>query len=155
MKIIKQKDVLPVNGEVSRLIEPLTTLQRHGPLFPSTIRCIVAGPSGCGKTNLLLTLITALNGVRFQNIYIFTKSLYQPLYRFLAKVMAGLDEMQLFSFTTREDVISPDHVLSHSLMIFDDVSTEQQDIIRAYFSMGRHKHVDSFCVNNIRKFRNI
>lgn len=29
-------------------------------------------------------------------------------------------------------------------MIFDDVSNEQQNIIRSYFSMGRHKHVDSF-----------
>lgn len=135
---------MPVTGEVSRLLEPLSTHRRHGPLFPTTIRCIIAGPSGCGKTNLLLTLITELNGLRFQNIYIYAKSLYQPLYRFLEQVMSGLDGMEFFSFTTHDDVISPDHVLPHSIMIFDDVSTEQQTVIRAYFSMGRHKHVDSF-----------
>ena len=145
MKIIKQKDVLPVTDEVTQILEPLSKHHhRHGPLFPNTIRCIVAGPSGCGKTNLLLSLILAVNGVRFRNIYIYAKSLHQPIYRFLATVMSGLDEMQFFTFTQHDDVVSPERVLPNSLMIFDDVSTEQQHVIRAYFSMGRHHFVDCF-----------
>lgn len=144
MKVIRQQESLPVTDNLSYFQEGSPTRRRHGPLFPNTIRCIVAGPSGCGKTNLLLTLITALNGVRFQNIYVFAKSLHQPLYRFLEKVMSALDEMQFFSFSEHEDVVSPDRVLPHSIMIFDDVSVEQQNIIRAYFSMGRHYFVDCF-----------
>ena len=58
--------------------------------------------------------------------------------------MAGQDDMNYFSFSEHEAVIKPDDVLPDSLMIFDDVATEQQDIIRAYFCMGRHKRVDSF-----------
>lgn len=143
MQIIKQQHSLPVGDLVSHLFST-SSEQRHGSLFPSSIRCLIAGPSGCGKTNLLLTLITSLNGVRFQNIYIFAKSLYQPLYVFLEQVMSGLRNMGYFTFAAHEDVISPDNVRPHSLMIFDDVATERQGIIQAYFSMGRHKYIDCF-----------
>ena len=35
-------------------------------------------------------------------------------------------------------------MLPNSLMIFDDISTEKQDHLKTYFTMGRHKMVDSF-----------
>ena len=98
MKIIKQQESFPVGDMVSHLC-PTSREQRHGSLFPSSIRCIIVGPSGCGKTNLLLTLITAPNGLRFQNIYIFAKSLYQPLYMFLDQVMSGLQKENMGYFT--------------------------------------------------------
>lgn len=144
MRIIKQQTTLPVSDLVSELVSTSPSIRRHGALFPSTLRCIVAGPSGCGKTNLLLSLITSPNGLRFENVYIFAKSLYQPLYKFLHLVMEGLKGLRYFQFDAREHVVSPDEVLPNSIMIFDDVSTEHQDVIRAYFSMGRHKYCDSF-----------
>lgn len=117
---------------------------RHGPHLPNTIRCIVCGPSNCGKTNAVFNLLFARNGLVFKNIYIFSKSLYQPKYKFLAEVMKGIPEIGYFTFSENEHVISPEEARPHSIMIFDDVACEKQQNIRKYFSMGRHNNVDSF-----------
>ena len=49
--------------------------KRHGDLLPSSIRAVFCSPSNCGKTNSLLTLIIHHNGVRFENVYTYSKSL--------------------------------------------------------------------------------
>lgn len=117
--------------------------KRHGDLLPNTIRAIFCGPSNCGKTNALLSLITAPNGLRFENIYIYSKSLNQPKYQYLEKLLKPLKGINYYPFSDNEQVVSVDEAKSNSIFIFDDVALENQNNIRAYFCQGRHRNVDS------------
>ena len=118
---------------------------RHGCNLPDTVRAIICGPSGCGKTNAMLTLIYHPNGLRFENVYVYSKSLYQPKYEQLGKVLKQSGSgLRYFPFSDNESVIDPSEARENSLMIFDDVACDKQNNIKAYFSMGRHKHIDSF-----------
>uniref|UniRef100_A0ABD2W597 Uncharacterized protein n=1 Tax=Trichogramma kaykai TaxID=54128 RepID=A0ABD2W597_9HYME len=117
---------------------------RHGSLLPDTMRALFVGPSNCGKTNCLLALITHPNGLRFENVYIYSKSLNQPKYKFLQELLEPIDGMQYLAFNDQESVISPEEALPNSIMIFDDIACEKQDSVKAFFCMGRHKNVDSF-----------
>ncbi|CAB0039842.1 unnamed protein product [Trichogramma brassicae] len=94
--------------------------------------------------NCLLALITHPNGLRFENVYVYSKSLNQPKYKFLKDLLEPIDGVRYLPFSEHEAVLSPDEALPNSLMIFDDVACEKQDNVRAYFCMGRHKNVDSF-----------
>ena len=118
--------------------------KRHGELLPDTIRSVFCGPSNCGKTNSLLALITHPNGLRFENIYVYSKSFNQPKYQFLEKVLEPIEGVSYRPFSEHESVVSPDEALPNSIMIFDDVACEKQDNVRAFFCMGRHKSVDCF-----------
>lgn len=119
--------------------------RRHSDLFPKdNIRMILVGPSNCGKTVALLNMIYAPNGISFKNIYIYSKSLYQKKYQELASVMKTLPQIGYYTFNNSESVISPDDVKPYSIMIFDDIACEPKGHMRSYFSMGRHKNVDSF-----------
>ena len=144
MEIQKQSLTLPVTnmdilihgGKIDE------TIKRHGQLLPNSIRAVFCGPSNCGKTNALLSLLLHKNGLKFENIYIYSKSLNQPKYVLLKDILQSIDGMKFFAFGDRDQVISPDEVSPNSVMIFDDVSCEKQDNMRAYFCMGRHKIVD-------------
>ncbi|KYN29961.1 hypothetical protein ALC57_00577 [Trachymyrmex cornetzi] len=57
--------------------------RKHGEMLPNTIRAIICGPSNCGKTNVLISLLESPNGVRFENVYVYSKSLQQPKYQYL------------------------------------------------------------------------
>lgn len=116
----------------------------HSPLLPNSIRALIVGPSNCGKTNVMISLIESPNGLKFKNIYIYSKSLYQPKYQYLMKLIKPIKGIQLFTFSDKEKVIGPDKARPHSIMIFDDVICDKQTAIRDYFCMGRHKHIDSF-----------
>lgn len=120
---------------------------RHSLLLPNSIRALIVGPSNCGKTNVLLSLIESPNGLKFENIYLYSKSLYQPKYEYLKKLISSIKGMGYYTFTDNTDVISPDEAKSNSIMIFDDVACEKQNNIRSYFSMGRHKNIDCFYLN--------
>ena len=117
---------------------------RHGKLLPRTVRAIVAGPSGCGKTNLLLSLLFGENGLRFENIYIFSKTLYQPKYKFLNNVIKKIPEIEIFNYTSNDEIIDPENAKVNSIFIFDDIVCDKQEKIRSYFCMGRHKFIDVF-----------
>lgn len=136
--------LLPVLNFDSITSNDIKTPKRHGPLLPNTIRAVFCGPSNCGKTNALLSLITHPNGLRFANIYVYSKSLSQPKYKFLNNLIEPLDELNYFPFSDNEEVVSIDNAKENSLFIFDDVACEKQNNIKAYFCMGRHKAVDCF-----------
>lgn len=119
-------------------------LKRHGDLLPNYIRAIFAGPSSCGKTNVMLTLLTNPNGLRYECIYLYSKSLYQPKYQFLREVLRRVPEIHYYEFTDNSEILDPKDAMKNSIFIFDDVACDPQDKIRAYFSMGRHKAVDCF-----------
>lgn len=118
--------------------------KRHGNLLPSSIRAVFCGPSNCGKTNALLSLIIHPNGLKFENIYVYSKSLNQPKYQFLEKLVRPIDGIEYFPFSEHELVVSPKEAKANSIFIFDDISCEKQDNIKAFYCMGRHKDVDCF-----------
>lgn len=144
MDFQEQSVKLPVSNVDFLVGENIDKPKRHGSLLPDSIRAVICGPSGCGKTNALISLIIHPNGLRFDNIYVYSKSLNQPKYTFLKDLLTPIDEIQYFAFNDREQVISPSEALSNSVMIFDDIACEKQDSLKAYFCMGRHKGVDSF-----------
>ena len=53
-------------------------VKRHGNLLANSVQAIFCGPSNCENTNAFITLLTHPNGLRFENIYIYSKSLNQP-----------------------------------------------------------------------------
>ena len=149
MRLIKQNIKLPIvevkfGGSYGG--DDDDNFRRHGKLMPRNIRAIFCGPSNTGKTTALLSLIYNTEGVKFNNLYIFSKTLYQRKYKELAAVMRSLPEIGYYTFSDCESVPSPDEVKPNSLMIFDDVATElgKNKHLRAYFSMGRHKNIDTF-----------
>lgn len=142
MRVLKQPVSLPVEN-----LDVLTSdgnTHKHGTLFPNTLRAIICGPSGAGKTNLLLSLLFDVNGLWFENIYVYSKSLYQPKYRLLEDVIKKVKGVGYFPYTVNDSVIDPSEAKINSVFIFDDVACDKQDKIRAYFCMGRHKLVDCF-----------
>lgn len=140
MKIIKQSTSLAVeNNDVKDEV-----FKRHGVLFPPTIRCLVIGPSNCGKTNVIISLIEHPNGLKFENVYVYSKSLYQPKYEYLRRLLKPISEIGYFEFSNCEDVMKPSDAKPNSIFIFDDVACDKQEVIREYFSMGRHNQIDCF-----------
>lgn len=135
---------LPVTNVDALVGEDINKPKRHGPLLPNSIRAVFCGPSGCGKTNALLSLLIHPNGLKFSNLYVYSKSLNQPKYEFLKELLNPIDGVEYHAFNDREQVLSPDEANPDSIMIFDDIACEKQDCLKAYFCMGRHKLVDSF-----------
>lgn len=147
MDIIRQKDILDVNNIDHLTVDNLIAKEsKHGSLLPNTVRCIISGPSNCGKTNVVFNLLTKPNGLRFNNIYIFSKSLNQPKYQLLERVLSDVSEVSYFKFNANDDIIEPNQAKPYSVFIFDDVSCESHDMIRTYFAMGRHNHIDSIYI---------
>ena len=151
MRLVEQNTKLPIReirlsgqGE-----DDISKFKRHGDLLPSHVRLICVGPSNCGKTSALLSLIYSDKGLSFENIYIFSKSLYQPKYEELGRVLENIPEIGFFKYTNCESVPSLDEVKTNSLMIFDDIASEpgKNRHLQAYFSMGRHKHIDIAFLN--------
>lgn len=143
MRVIEQNTKLPVENFDMYTIRTGSGI-KHGPLLPSTIRCIVAGPSNCGKTNVVFNMLFDPNGLRFENVYIFSKSLHQPKYQFLKSVLPK--EIGYFVFDENTKVLPPKEAKNNSIMIFDDIACEKHDNIRSYFTMGRHNNIDSFYI---------
>lgn len=145
MKFIKQKKHLHI-ANLDNLDEndKKKKVKKHGDLLPNSIRCIICGPSNSGKTNIMLALLFEKNGLKFKNIYLYSKSLYQPKYIFLKKVLSHVKEIGYFCYDSNIDIIKPNDAKPNSVFIFDDVITDKQDCMRNYFSMGRHSLVDSF-----------
>lgn len=140
MKFVKQQTSFKIeNNDLEE-----KQFKKHGPLFPSTLRCVIVGPSNSGKTNVIINLIEQDAGLRFENVYVYSKSLYQPKYIYLEKLLKPIPGIGYYSFSTNENIIQPHEAKTNSIFVFDDVACDKQDIIRDYFSMGRHKHVDCF-----------
>lgn len=143
MKIQKSKVSLPVsNHDISSNIKKI---QKHGDLFGgASKRCLLVGASGSGKTNAMLSLIAHPNGLRFENIYLYSKSLYQPKYQYLKQLINPIKEIGYFEYDDGNDILPPNQVNQNSIIIFDDIASCNQDIIRDYFSFGRHREIDCF-----------
>lgn len=145
IKVIKQRIKLPIkNVEIQTGDENKKSYSKHGALLPNSIRSLIVGASNCGKTNVMISLLENPNGLRYENVYIYAKSLFQPKYEYLKQMLSSIKEIGCYMFSSNEDVIPLDAVKPNSIFIFDDVICDKQDNIRAYFCMGRHKGVDCF-----------
>ena len=79
MDIVVQKDKLCVSNIDHLTVDNINCEKsKHGKLLPNTVRCIVSGPSNCGKTNVVINLLTHENGLHYNNVYVYSKSLNQP-----------------------------------------------------------------------------
>uniref|UniRef100_A0A1I7WGC7 ATP-binding protein n=1 Tax=Heterorhabditis bacteriophora TaxID=37862 RepID=A0A1I7WGC7_HETBA len=62
------------------------TRRNNKSLFPNRLRGCIIGKSGCGKTNLLMNLLLDGNSedyLDYNNLYIFSTTLFQPCYQAL------------------------------------------------------------------------
>lgn len=142
MKFIKQKHNIVINNfdkEMSNKGQKI-----HGDLLPNTIRCIISGPSNCIETNVMLSLLTDPNGLKFANVYLYSKCLQQPKYIFLKECLSRIKNMVFFPYEKNNDIVNPQEAKPNSIFIFDDVALNKQQCMRLYFSMGRHNLVDTF-----------
>lgn len=145
MRFVKQPLSLPVENIDEKLQHQKgPEIRRHGPLLPKSIRAIVCGPSSCGKTNVLISLIENPNGLRFENVYIFSKTLHQDKYKYLESILKPIKGLGFYTFSSNEQVIAPSKAKPNSIVIFDDVISEKQPQIASYFTLGRHHGLDSF-----------
>lgn len=144
MRVERQKRSLPLQNFDKYILGAGVKSSKHGKLLPNTIRSLIAGPSCAGKTNAVFNLLFDPHGLRFKNVYVFSKSLYQPKYQFLAKTMPK--EIGYYAYDDNSVVISPSETKPNSIMIFDDIACEKHDNIRNYFISGRHNDVDIFYI---------
>lgn len=121
--------------------------QKNSRKFPDVMRGIIIGSSNCGKTTLLMNFIYK-NWIDFTYLYIFSKSLNQPLYRELLdryrSVESKVGQEICFPFANCEDMVSVDECHPDSLVVFDDCLLEKQIEMKNYFTRGRHKNISCF-----------
>lgn len=143
MKVEKQNHTLPViNYDVVSSEKPHS---KHGSLLEGGCkRGIIVGTSGCGKTNAMLALLDHPNGLRFSNVYLYSKTTSQPKYQYLKMVLSPLKEIGYFEYADVKDIITPQMAKENSVILFDDVVCDSQSVIRDYFCFGRHRNIDCF-----------
>lgn len=147
LRIFKAKDELNIKNIDTLTADRLNSnYNRHGKLFPNTVRCIIIGSSACGKSNVAFNMLTQPNGLFFNSLYIFSKSLNQPKYLLLKKILSDVPEVGCFMFDNNEDVIAPEKAIPYSVFLFDDISCEKHNNIRKYYTMGRHNNIDSIYI---------
>lgn len=145
MRFVKQAIDIPVRNIDDSISKNVNKVKRHSELLPNTIRCIIAGPSNCGKTNLLLSLIESENGLKFENIYIYSKTLNQDKYRYLHDMLEPIDGISFQAFSASEQVIAPSEAKPNSIFIFDDVICDKnQENMKNFYCLGRHYNTDVF-----------
>ena len=140
VKLLNAKNKIKVINIDDQLCNESRSKTKHGGSLPNTIRGIIVGPSNVGKTNVLISLIISPNGLVFKNLYVYSKSLNQPKYQYLEKIMNNLkkDNINHFTISNNTEIHPLGEVLENSIFIFDDIICFKQNIIKEYFSMGRH-----------------
>lgn len=145
MRFVKQSLSIPVRNVDESASTSTIKTKKHSTLLPDSIRCIVAAPSNGGKTNLLISLIESQHGLRFENIYVYAKTLDQDKYKYLEKVLKPMKAIGFYTFSSNDKVIPPEEAKKNSIIIFDDVITDKnQENIRKYYCLGRHRNIDCF-----------
>ena len=128
MKFVRQSLMIRVTNcdKKLRMMGDSAQERKHGEMLPSTIRAVICGPSNCGKTNVLISLIESSHGVRFENVYFFSKSLQQPKYQYLENLLTSIDEIGYFTFSNNSDIDPPSEARPNSIFVFDDIACDKQ-----------------------------
>ena len=66
---------------------------------------------------IVISLLESPHGIRFENVY--SKSLQQPKYRYLENLLASIEEIFYFTFSTNNDVLPS---LPNFIFVFDGMS---------------------------------
>ena len=92
----------------------------------------------------MISLLKHPNGLN-NKIFICIQNLYTNLkYIYLEKLLKPVKGIGYYKFSNGEKIINPSQAKPHSIFIFDDVACDKQDVMREYFSMGRHNNIDCF-----------
>lgn len=143
VKFEKQNYSLPIVNHDSKLTTKL--YHKHSALLGKGCkRGLIVGRSGCGKTNIAISLLLHPNGLRFENVYLYSKSLNQPKYDYLRKVLKPIKEIGYYEYEDASKLVKPSDCKTNSVILFDDVVCENQSVIRDYFCFGRHQNIDCF-----------
>lgn len=146
MEIEEQRDTLKIKNIDLLTVDICNNKSKHSPLLPNSLRLIITGPSNCGKTNVLFNLLTSPNGLKFKHVYIFSKSLHQPKYQLLNRILCQVPEVNYHQYTSNDEILHPNESEPYSIFIFDDVMCEKQGNMMSYFAMGRHNMVDAIYI---------
>lgn len=122
-------------------------LKRYTELFPNVLRAGIFGPSGAGKTNLLLTVLVYMKP--FENIYLCSKTGSQEKYGYFRDLVDDYNKKNQrkpikFHTLTLPLQEQPEDLERNSVVIFDDVLTENQSTIANFFLRGRHRDISCF-----------
>lgn len=145
MRFVKQAINIPIRNIDERTCKNATKTIRHSALLPNNVRCIIAGPSGCGKTNVLISLIESEHGMKFENLYLYSKTLDQDKYKYLCELLQSIKEIGCYTFSGSENAIEPNLMKKNSLIVFDDVINDREinkTAVRNIFTIGRHRNLD-------------
>jgi DNA polymerase III delta prime subunit len=145
MKFIKQKEILEIQN-LDKIVKDNKQINRHSKLLPNIVRSIIVGPSGCGKTNVIIALLQDKNGLKFENVHVFSKSIEQPKYKYIENLFSKIKGIEYKKFSNNTKLQSLDDAKSNTVIIFDDVSSEVQSSMKDYFSRGRHKFINCFYI---------
>lgn len=126
MRFVKQELQLPIRNIDDSVSDGISTTYRHSELLPDSIRCLIIGKSGCGKTNLLLSLIESPLGINFENLYLISKTLSQPKYKYLESLLESIEGVGFFKYLSPDQMIAASKVKPNSLVIYDDVICDKK-----------------------------
>lgn len=142
MKLVRQKlrlDLSSFNDSSKRN----SSVKEHGQLLPNNIRAVMAGSSGSGKTCLMMGLLEHEEGLRFLNVYVFCKTLFQNKYQRLKTILSGIPGIGYHEYN--DDIPPLSDIKPYSVVIFDDVaSCKNIENLEQAYSLGRHKHLSIF-----------
>ena len=79
---------------------------------------------------MLLSMLESPNGLRFENEYVYSKSLHQPKYRYLEQVLSLVDGIEYFPYSDNTEIVPPRDARPESIFVFDDVACDEQNAIR-------------------------
>jgi len=117
-------------------------LSINGPLFGNSIRMICAGRSGAGKTVALTQILLSTNGVRFENVYLVSPTIYQDTYTMLREVFEGTG-VEYHTFPSVNDLPPVSALKPFSCVIFDDLPVADYAKVSEIFYTGRHRYIHS------------
>jgi hypothetical protein len=102
---------------------------------------LVVAPSGSGKSNFITNLIALFCKGKgtYDNIYIFCKSVDEPLYRYLLEKSKGL--IEVYEDLSKLPALNDINPCKQTLIIFDDMvlNIKTHPIINEYYIRGRKR----------------